>query len=339
MASGRVAVRRGRKADGFAVRRGRGHAARSLAALLAGTVPAVAEEAQSWRGYAPSWLPSLSHAVTDKPETVPGSHHAEGVDTEHIFGFTMGSDIGQPGEIEIELENVAGFGKRSGSYATLATLAQVKYTVNDRLRIAPGVALGAQRIDAVPGYDDRRHLSFNGAGFEVRYKLIDREVAPFGLTLHAQPGWSRVDEGSGMRIEHYGAEFAALFDRELIKDRLFAAFNVWYGTGTTRQLSTGGWGHESELQLHGALSYAFAPRFVAGVGLRYLRAYDGGGLDRFAGDAVFVGPTFSYAITPTLGVSGTWQVQVSGQALDDTRALNLDHFERHQAMLRLNAHF
>ncbi|MFT4275440.1 MAG: hypothetical protein QM576_03695 [Rhodopseudomonas sp.] len=320
-------------------RRGGFYAARSLVALLAGAVPSVGEEAPDWRGAARSPQLAAPHVAADKPETVPGRHHAEGIDTEHIFGFSMGSDIGRPGEIEVELENVAGLGKRSGSYAALTTLTQVKYTLTDRLRIAPSFAIGAQRIDAVPGYDDRRHLSFNGAGFEVRYKLIDREAAPFGLTLHVQPGWSRVDEGSGVRIEQYGAEFAALFDRELIKDRLFAAFNVWYGTAATREHGTGLWGYDSELQLHGALSYAFAPTFVAGVGLRYLRAYDGGGLDRFGGDAVFVGPTFSYAITPTLGVSGTWQVQVAGRALGDPQRLDLDHFERHQAMLRLNAHF
>jgi len=298
--------------------------------------PAAASEPQGASAYA---VPFLSSFAMTKPDTVPGTHHAEGVDTEHIFGFSMGSDIGQPGEIEVEMENVGGFGKRSGSYATLATLTQVKYTVNDRFRIAPGFALGAQRINGVPGYDDRRHGSFNGAALEFRYKLIDREVAPFGLTLHAQPGWSRVDEGTGRRIEQYGGEFAALFDRELIKDKLFAAFNVWYATSATRAIATELWSHESELQLHGALSYAFVPDFVVGVGLRYLRAYDGGGLDRFGGDAVYVGPTFSCSITPSVGLSGTFQVQVAGGAIGDGQRLNLEHFERHQAMLRLNAHF
>jgi hypothetical protein len=307
--------------------------------LLAAAAPADAGDGQTRAGYAMPALPFLSSFATTNPETVPGTHHAEGVDTEHIFGFSMGSDIGQVGEIEVEMENVAGFGKRNGSYATLATLAQVKYTVTDRFRIAPGFALGAQRIDGVPGYDNRRNGTFNGAALEFRYKLIDREVAPFGLTLHAQPGWSRVDEGRGARIEQYGGEFAALFDRELIKDKLFAAFNVWYGTGATRELATGQWGHDSEFQLHGALSYAFVPEFVVGVGVRYLRAYDGGGLDRLGGDAVYVGPTFSYNIAPAVGLSGTWQVQVAGGAIGDSQRLNLDHFERHQAMLRLNAHF
>ncbi|MBI5130132.1 MAG: transporter [Rhodopseudomonas palustris] len=275
----------------------------------------------------------------DGPSAHSAATHDEGADTEHIFGFSMGSDIGKPGEIELEMENVGAFGKRDGSYATLATLNQVKYTLTDRFRIAPGFALGAQRIDGVAGFDDRHHMSFNGATMEFRYKLVDRAVAPFGLTLHAQPGWNRVDEGSGLRVEQYGAEFAALFDRELVKDRWFAAFNVWYGTGVTREHATGRSGHDSEFALHGALSYQLQPGLVVGVGTRYLRSYDGGGLDRLAGEAVFVGPTFSYNLTSSLGLSGTWQIQVAGRASGDGRRLDLENFERHQAMLRINAHF
>jgi hypothetical protein len=266
-------------------------------------------------------------------------HHAEGADTEHIFGFTMGSDIGQPGEIELELENVAALGKRDGRYATLGTLAQVKYTLSDRFRIAPGFALGAQRIGDVPSFEDRHHLSFNGATLEFRAKLLDRSTAPFGLTLHAQPGWNRVDEASGQRIEHYGAEFAALFDRELVADRWFAAFNVWYGTGTTRLRATGHTAHDSEFSVHGALTYQVQPGFLIGAEMRYLRSYDGGGLDRFAGAAAYLGPTFSYNLTSTVGISGSWQVQVAGRAAEDGRWLDLTNYERHQAMLRINAHF
>jgi hypothetical protein len=33
--------------------------------------------------------------------------------------------------------------------------------------------------------------------FEVKYQLLDREHAPFGLTLFAQPRWTRIDEAGG----------------------------------------------------------------------------------------------------------------------------------------------
>lgn len=309
-------------------------AATIVAGHLASCVSASADEGPRAFAYAaPFPAPGVNKLAGGLP-----SAHAE-IDTEHIFGFSMGSDIGKPGEIEVEFENVGAFGKRSGSYAAWANLNQVKYTVSDNFRIAPGFALSGQHIKGVPGLADHRDVAFSGVALELRYKLIDRAVAPFGLTLHAQPGWSRIDDASGMHIAQYGAEFAALFDRELIKDRLFAAFNVWYGTGGTRETLTNLWRHDSEMQLQGAISYAVQPELLFGLGVRYARTYDGGALDRFLGDAIFAGPTFSYSISKEVGISGTWQMQVAGKAIGDNRSLNLDQFERHQALLRLNLHF
>lgn len=310
-------------------------AATIVASQLASCALAIADDK---RGRTSGTPPApLSHAAS-KPAQNLSSAHSD-IDTEHIFGFSMGSDIGKPGEMEVEFENVGAFGKRSGTYAAWANLNQVKYTVSDNFRIAPGFALTGHHINGVPGLADHRDVAFGGVALELRYKLLDRTVAPFGLTLHAQPGWSRIDDGSGMHIAQYGAEFAALFDRELVKDRLFAAFNVWYGTGGTRETLTNLWRHDSEMQLQAAISYAVNPDLLFGLGVRYARAYDGGGLDRFLGDAVFAGPTFSYNISKQVGISGTWQMQVAGQAIGDVRSLNLDQFERHQALLRLNLHF
>ncbi|PSO17873.1 hypothetical protein C7G42_15795 [Bradyrhizobium sp. MOS003] len=306
-----------------------------VAGLSASCISAFAGDTSS-RPYTESRA-SLSSGIS-KPAHGLRSAHAE-IDTEHIFGFSMGSDIGKPGEIEVEFENVGAFGKRSGTYAAWAGLNQAKFTLSDNFRIAPGFALSGQHINGIPGMADHRDVAFSGAALELRYKLVDRAVAPFGLTLHAQPGWGRIDDGSGMHIEQYGGEFAALFDRELVKDRLFAAFNVWYATGVTREIATNLWRHDSEMQLQAAMSYAVRPELVLGLGVRYARAYDGAGLDRFVGDAVFAGPTFSYATSKEIGISGTWQMQVAGRAIGDHRSLNLDQFERHQALLRLNLHF
>jgi len=310
-------------------------AATIFAGLSASCISAFAGDASSRPYNEPR--ASLSDGISRPAHGQPSAHTE--IDTEHIFGFSMGSDIGKPGEIEVEFENVGAFGKRSGTYAAWAGLNQAKFTLSDNFRIAPGFALSGQRINGVPGMADHRDVAFSGAAIELRYKLVDRAVAPFGLTLHAQPGWSRIDDGSGMHIEQYGGEFAALFDRELVKDRLYAAFNVWYATGGTREIATNLWRHDSEMQLQAAISYALQPALVLGLGVRYARAYDGGGLDRFAGDAVFAGPTFSYTISQEIGISGTWQTQIAGRAAGDSRSLNLDQFERHQALLRLNLHF
>src|SRR5262245_47733434 len=59
------------------------------------------------------------------------------IDTEHIFGFVEGSDIGAKGELEGETQSTNAIGKRSGSYFASSNQAQLKYTITDNFRIAP----------------------------------------------------------------------------------------------------------------------------------------------------------------------------------------------------------
>src|SRR5262245_7142141 len=59
------------------------------------------------------------------------------IDREHIFGITEGSDIGDAGETEAEVEPFGRFGKRGGSYAATSTMLTYKYTPIDTFRIAP----------------------------------------------------------------------------------------------------------------------------------------------------------------------------------------------------------
>jgi len=261
------------------------------------------------------------------------------VDTEHIFGFTMGSDIGEKGEIEFEMENVAGAGKRSGSYLAYTSLNLLKYTVTDDFRIAPGVAWGGNFIRNAPGYDARSQSALQGAVVEMRYRLLDRDTMPFGLTLHAQPGWNRVDETTALRVDAYGSEFALLADREIVRDKLWAAVNLWYGLGVSRDAGANAWSRGSDLEIHGALSTRVASTLVMGAELRYLRAYEGVGMNSFRGEALFLGPTFAWSAAEHVGLSGTVNFQVAGQAVGDSRRYDLDNYERVEAMLRFNMHF
>ena len=93
-------------------------------------------------------------------------------------------------EIELEVENVGRFGKRTGSYTGVGTLSQLKFTVTDNFRVAPGLSFSSTSVSGVPDMLDSHRTAFSGASMEFRYKLLDREIMPFGLTLHAAPGWS-----------------------------------------------------------------------------------------------------------------------------------------------------
>ena len=46
--------------------------------------------------------------------------HADAIDTEHLFGFTIGTDIGEVGEKEFESNTLSRLGKRAGSYSALS---------------------------------------------------------------------------------------------------------------------------------------------------------------------------------------------------------------------------
>lgn len=261
------------------------------------------------------------------------------VDTEHIFGITMGSDIGHKGDLELELETFSGIGKRFGTFFSTGTHVHLKYTVTDNLRIAPGFTFGSHRIRGVPGIEDHGEAGLQEASVEVRYKVLDRHVAPFGLTVNVEPIWGLVDDMTGRRTESYGVVASLLMDKEIIADKLFGAVNLGYSGGTSRLLGTRLWGHDSEVAIHGALSWQVMPNVLIGGEARYLRTYYGMGIDRPRGEALYVGPTFSMRLSKVLGLSGTVNYQVAGKAVGDPASLDLVNYERVQALLRLTAHF
>src|SRR5215813_6963759 len=148
------------------------------------------------------------------------------VDTEHMFGFTEGSDIGEAGEKELETDSTGRFGKFSGSYNNVATALEAKYSFSDRFRLSAVATVAYYDIAGVSWLDDRRRGALQSVSFDARYRLLDREHAPFGLTLSVEPHWGFADEVSGAPADQQRAEFRLLADRELIPGRLFAALNI-----------------------------------------------------------------------------------------------------------------
>src|SRR4051794_17940836 len=120
---------------------------------------------------------TLAHASNDET-----NEHKQGglkADTEHIFGFTEGADIGKVNDKEFEKETSARFGKRMGFYAASSTLFGFKYVASQSLLISPGALISYHGISGVPGLDDRQQLTLQGLQFEAKYQLLDRERAPF----------------------------------------------------------------------------------------------------------------------------------------------------------------
>jgi hypothetical protein len=79
--------------------------------------------------------------------------------------------------------------------------------------------------------------------------------------------------------------------------------------------------------------------FVGGEA-RYLRRYDGLGLDTFAGHGFFIGPTIYFKLSEKAWIAAAWSAQVAGQATASAAgALDLVNFERHQARVLFGVNF
>ncbi|MGO4716655.1 hypothetical protein [Bradyrhizobium sp. 2TAF24] len=282
----------------------------------------------------PAWsLARAEEAGDDKP----GGR--ERIDTQFIFGLTAGADVGEVGEKELEHQTAVQWGKRDGAYAALTDQLRFETSPVDNIRFEVGVPVAYQRISGVSGLDDRNGAAFNGVVAELRYRLLDREHAPFALTVGIEPHWSRADETSGVPVDNFGGELSVALDREVIRERVFAALNVVYDPEATRLRSTGIWQHDSTLAVAGAVTTQVSSGVFVGAEARYLRKYEGLGLGSLAGKALYVGPTTFVRLSKTLAVSGAWDIQVAGRATDLPGFLDLAHFTRHQALLRVEYNF
>ena len=261
------------------------------------------------------------------------------LETTHLFGFTFGSDVNAVGEREAESEAVGRFGKSAGTYGAISQALGVKFVPFQNLSIQPTVAVSRFDISNVPGLDDRRQLAYEAVSLELRYRLLDREKAQFGLTAGFDPRWARVDEISGAPADQYGAALLLIVDKELVEKLIFAAFNFIYEPELTRSRVTGDWEHTSELGLSAALAAQIRPGVLVGAEVRYMRSFDGLGLDRFTGNALFVGPTFYAKFSEKAWMSAAWSAQVAGRVHNGMGALDTTNFEQHRALLRFGYNF
>ena len=259
--------------------------------------------------------------------------HAGEIDTEHLFGFTIGTDIGEVGEKEIEGQTTGRFGKRDGSYTGLTLMLSAEFTPMQNLRLEFSATSIYHDIAEVTGLADRRQGGLQGLSLDLRYRLLNREHAPFGLMIDAEPHWGRIDETTGKPVDQYGVDLSIAVDKELIPNRVVAAFNLLYGPEVTRSRVTGISSQEATLGFSTALMAQVRPGIFVGGEARYLRRYEGLGLDAFAGHALFLGPTVFARLSERAWVAAAWSVQVAGRSADDPGWLDLTNFERHQARL------
>jgi len=270
-----------------------------------------------------------------------------GVNTRYIFGFTEGADTERKGEREIENDTFARSNKRAGSFTALQNKTEFEYGVTNDLTVALGSFASYYRIDDVPDLDNKNQAAFDGFSAEVKYRILDHRYFPFGLAISAEPEWRRHSETSGNREDAYGVELKLYADKEWIPNTLFTAINVLFEPEAVRAAEleqdlgfVAKWERESTFGVSGAIAAAVAPGLFLGVEVRYLNQFEGSFLNRFEGNALFVGPTVSARFLPNAIFQATLSAQVAGHSIDEpNRRLDLVNFEHYQARARLIVEF
>lgn len=261
-------------------------------------------------------LPLLAHAQGGAGTAV--------VDTEHLFGFTDGTDIGDKGDIELEGTFSGRFGK-PGIYTALQNETAVRYGVTDAFRLAAGALFDYRNIAGVPALDDYSGFNFAGLTGEANWQALKR--TPIGLTLSASPQWRRVDDLSGQPAESYLVRLRLLADTALVPDTAFAAVNL-IATPTTSRVS-GVWQQEMPTEASAALAHAIGRGVFLGAEVRHLTHNHDGFL---SGHALFVGPSLLVRTSDSTALKVAWSMQVPDEC---SGTVDLVNYERHQAVLVL----
>lgn len=270
---------------------------------------------------------------------VPADARAEPIETEHLFGFTIGSDVGDVGERELEGSLTGRFSKRAGTYDAGSSTMSVEFVPLPNLRTEFTGVVNSYDITGVSGFADQHYTAFGGLSADIRYRFLDRGSAPFGFAIGAEPHWGRADDVTGAPASQYGVDFVAAADWEIVPDRVVAAFNLLYQPDTMRSKLTATWSQESTSGAAFAVMAQVHSGIFVGGEARYLRQYDGFGLDTLVGQGFFVGPTVYFKFSERAWMTLAWSAQVAGHATAVAGSLDLVNFERQQARLLFGVNF
>lgn len=265
--------------------------------------------------------------------------HAEGIDTEHIYGFMIGADVGDAGEREFQTTTTGRFSKQAGGYQAADQQLELELVPFKNFRVEVGTTFAAYDIASVPGLMDRNVAGWRGAALDLRYRLLDRESAPFGLTLAFESHANRFDELTGSNARNYGTELTLAIERDVVPGLAVATFNLGYQPEWTHFAGVATQEHESTLAAAFGVMVQVRPDLLLGGEARYSRKYEGIGLEELSGEAFFVGPTAYFKLSERARLTASWSFQAWGRPVGTGAALDLVNFERQQARLVFGLNF
>ncbi len=286
-----------------------------------------------------STLARAENASSAAPGFAPIDAYNE-LETKYIFGFTDGADIGLEGEKAIDLETTTAFGMRGGSFRSIEQEIEFEHVPTQFFAYELAAHGLMQQIYNVEGLNNLNRTNFGGLSAKLRFLLFERRPdQPLGLTAIVEPGWGRVDDGSGALTTDFSTTFKLVADTELIPNRLYAAANLIYEPGVSREFGAPKWEQGSSLGLTAAMAYRIAPRVTLGGELQYYREFEGLGMQNFVGDALYIGPTLHIQLSGHVMVAAAFSTQIAGHSVGDDRVLNLADFQRYLGNLKVEIEF
>jgi hypothetical protein len=272
--------------------------------------------------------PALAADLTSRksasvaPPVLSACTESEAIPTD-AFGFTTGSDVADPGSFGASLSYGGGFSARGGRQAAHGLQVQGSYGLFPCFEIGPYL-LGAYSDATIAGTGaDARG---RGAGVEMKYRLLGRDLHGFGVTVVVDPSVSRIDPAGAGQFTAYNTGTRLYADRTLVPGKLYAALNLsqdltWTGPSPYLRSST--------LTVGGSLAWQVLDGLYLSGEVRHQRRHNELGFGKEAGHATFAGPGVYWQATKALALSAAYNVQLAGKAKSQPGDLDITNFSQH----------
>lgn len=263
---------------------------------------------------------------------------------EQYFGYTYSAEVLGKGRTEAELWATDRRGKAEGHFDAQDYRLELEHGFTDRLSVAGYANFAGHHIRGLANENIDRDLAFRGLSAEFKYNVLSPFKNGLGLTLYAEPGWSRI-HGGGERGTEYELELKAILQKNFMDDRLIWAANLTFEPEWEREVEIadngereGEWEKELKLEVSSGLTYRVASGWYAGVEGRYASVYPDWthGLHRET-YAVFAGPAIHYG-GKKWWATLSYQPQLFGSpSPNGSRAL--DEYEKRELRLKIGYNF
>jgi hypothetical protein len=255
---------------------------------------------------------------------------------ENMWGYSYGAETLPKGRFELYNWTTWRHSKDEGHYDAFDVLFELEYGITDRFQTSTYLAFDgrSQGNLGADGPDDVSGFRFNGLKQAFKYNLLSPYKDPIGLSLYAEPEWMRYSRSSGEREDELALETKLILQKNFFEDTLQWVVNVspefeWEFPEDD--------GTESALVLEATtgLSYRIAPRWFAGLELRYATEFED--YREQEEQAIFFGPNIHYA-AERWWLTLAWLPQVWGHPSERGHR-NFDAFEKSELRLKIGYNF